>query len=395
MEGYINLEDARTRVRSFFIAARLTRLRYLPCVVVAINLAVHIGINVLGPHTVDHGSHPLTLSLAGAKINELVWAGEWWRLISSVFLHVDAGHVTINSLAAFILIQLSDNVFGTAWVIALYILSGVAGSLSSLLLSPNPSTGGSGAIFGLLGALTMFAICRRHQIPRRFRRAVFIITITIIFFSLIYGAFSEKVDHAAHAGGLIAGLLFGFKKRLPIFITGPVKPSWPEVSAAVISISLAGWAATQSWRNLAGQLDMPIPTFTDLEIQDVYIPCPNWKKGVADLSSTGVITCSETGLGSSLCFKDPYGTLFLVGKSGDLVPGQVFDPMMTLEYGLRVPRRVTHKDIAHYEILINREVAVILVGYDIILDRYLPMLDKVISGVRFRARVNHVQFHDT
>jgi rhomboid protease GluP len=144
----------------------------------------------------------------GIKINELIALGEWWRLFTPMLLHGSLLHIGFNMYALFIFGPGLERHFGHVRFLALYILSGFAGNVASLMFSTAPSLGSSTAIFGLLGAQGVFLYQNREMFGGSARRALNnIISIAVI--NLIIGL-SPGIDNWGHMGGLVGGTLFAW-----------------------------------------------------------------------------------------------------------------------------------------------------------------------------------------
>ena len=100
------------------------------------------------------------------KIVQGVSGGAWWQPVTSMFTHVEVLHIGFNMLALFFLGPMLEQVLGRARFLALYLVSGVAGSAAVMLFSDphTQSLGASGAIFGLMGALAVVALKVRGQV---------------------------------------------------------------------------------------------------------------------------------------------------------------------------------------------------------------------------------------
>lgn len=98
-----------------------------------------------------------TLIKWGAKVNYLIANGEWWRLITPIFLHIGFLHLVMNSIALYYIGPLIEKIFGNSRFFIIYLFAGFSGVFASYLLSPSLSAGASGAIFGCFGALLYFA----------------------------------------------------------------------------------------------------------------------------------------------------------------------------------------------------------------------------------------------
>jgi rhomboid protease GluP len=144
----------------------------------------------------------------GIKINELIAQGELWRLITPMFLHGSLLHIGFNMYALFIFGPGLERHFGHARFLALYLLSGFAGNVVSMIFSDAPSLGSSTAIFGLLGAQGVFLYTNREMFGGSARRALNNI-ISIAAINLVIGL-SPGIDNWGHLGGLLGGTLFAW-----------------------------------------------------------------------------------------------------------------------------------------------------------------------------------------
>lgn len=144
------------------------------------------------------------MASALAKSNELIYAGQVWRLLSPIFVHADIIHVGFNMYALFIIGQRLERVYGHQRFLALYLLSAIAGNLFSFYLTPNPSIGASTAIFGLLAAEGVYIYNNRKFFPQAQR--ILINLVVILIFNLFYGFTIPNIDIWGHLGGFLGGL---------------------------------------------------------------------------------------------------------------------------------------------------------------------------------------------
>ena len=127
--------------------------------------------------------------------------GEWYRLVTSGFLHASLFHIGFNMLLLFFLGRLLEPALGTPRFLVLYFASLLAGSLGALVLEPNSlGIGASGAIFGLAGAT--FVIARGRGMEALAGQIGF-----LIVFNLIFSFSSPRISIGAHVGGLIGGVI--------------------------------------------------------------------------------------------------------------------------------------------------------------------------------------------
>ncbi|NJN17171.1 MAG: rhomboid family intramembrane serine protease [Oscillochloris sp.] len=149
---------------------------------------------------------PVLIAL-GAKENTLIANGEYWRLIGAMFLHGNLIHIFFNGYALFALGPETERIYGTGRFLVLYFLAGIAGSVASYALSPEPSVGASGAIFGLIGALGMFYYLNRAALGE-FGRMQIQSMAAIVMINLIIGFSAQgTIDNWGHMGGLVGGVL--------------------------------------------------------------------------------------------------------------------------------------------------------------------------------------------
>ena len=98
------------------------------------------------------------LLVFGAKVNSSIIAGEYWRLLTPVFLHAGIVHLLINCYSLYAIGTSVERIFGRPRFLAVYFVAGLLGNILSFMFSPNYGVGASGAIFGLLGALLYFGM---------------------------------------------------------------------------------------------------------------------------------------------------------------------------------------------------------------------------------------------
>lgn len=150
------------------------------------------------------------LIFLGAKQNELIAAGELWRLVGAMFLHGNLVHIFFNAYALYALGPESERIYGTPRFLAVYFLAGVGGSVASYLFSPATSVGASGAIFGLMGALGIFFYLNRRAFGAAGRAQVQNIVAIGAINLLIGFSMPGVIDNFGHLGGLAAGLIAGW-----------------------------------------------------------------------------------------------------------------------------------------------------------------------------------------
>jgi rhomboid protease GluP len=181
----------------------------------------------------------------GALVRERVVAGEYWRLLTAPWLHGGTEHLVGNGIALYILGLVCEAAFGRAQFVVLYVLSGLAGSIVSMLLSAGPSVGASGAIFGLQGAAIVLLRRERDRLLVRDRRVGFVLLIWAVY-SIAGGLTEIFIDNGAHIGGALGGALVA--TRLYPVVLSPLPPErasavrrWLWLVVALLAYAVVGW----------------------------------------------------------------------------------------------------------------------------------------------------------
>jgi rhomboid protease GluP len=185
------------------------------------------------------------LLLAGALSRDAVLAGQWWRLVSAVFLHGSLQHLLGNLIALFVLGMVCEHAFGRRQFLWLFVVSGIAGSVASMLTSPGPSVGASGAIFGLQGAAVVLFRRYRARLLVRDRR-IGLVLIVWALFSIAQGVLTPFVDNGAHVGGLVAGAVLA-RFLHPVVLDAPSEDDTARmrrkgwIAGLILAAAALGW----------------------------------------------------------------------------------------------------------------------------------------------------------
>ena len=148
----------------------------------------------------------VTGSTGGVVFQDLVYYGpltatEPWRIVTSLFLHLSVLHILFNMYSVFVFGPMLERMLGRARFAALFLLSGIGGSVAVLLIAPaTPVAGASGAIFGLLGA---YFVIQRHLGGNNVQLLI------VIGLNLVISFIIPNIAWQAHIGGLIVGALIG------------------------------------------------------------------------------------------------------------------------------------------------------------------------------------------
>ncbi|WP_242394776.1 rhomboid family intramembrane serine protease [Anaeromyxobacter oryzisoli] len=186
----------------------------------------------------SHGSSTDTATLIrfGALERDLVWSGQWWRLLSAAFLHAGLFHLAANMVFGIPWCRQIERFFGSARFASLYVLGALGASALSLLGPASVSVGASGALFGVIGAA--LALHRRALgswrafIANRGSQQVLLNLLILAVIGTVV-----PIDQFAHAGGLATGAAWGWIATRP-----SPRRSWPWVAltaAVAVAVALA------------------------------------------------------------------------------------------------------------------------------------------------------------
>ncbi len=162
----------------------------------------------------------------GAMFGPLIADGQYWRLFTAIFLHIGILHMALNSLALFIFGRLVETIYGPTRFAAIYIVAGLGGSATSYLFNSIAlAAGASGAIFGVLGALTAFFYVQRNVMGEMAKRNLMSLLV-LAGINLVFGLLFPGVDNWAHLGGFVFGAALGLRLA-PRYV--PVKDLFGQV----------------------------------------------------------------------------------------------------------------------------------------------------------------------
>ncbi len=193
-----------------------TRKVWVTPLIVAINVLVFAAMLFDGAGLLE--SNPAVHLRWGANFGPVTKEGEWWRLLTSTFLHFGLLHVAMNMWALWSAGALVERLYGNLSFLGLYLFAGLAGSLVSLLWNADRvvSAGASGAIFGVYGALGAYVLRQPGSVPRGVLKSLSGSTVAFILYSIVIGVMVPAIDNAAHAGGLVGGFVLAWLLARPL-----------------------------------------------------------------------------------------------------------------------------------------------------------------------------------
>ena len=232
-----DISDFRAALHSATPRAVMTYVMTAACIIVYLAMVAK-GVHWLWPtatQLIDWGAN----QGIGIALSQ-----QYWRLFTSVFLHGGLIHVAVNVWNLIVIGPLVERFYGNAAFAVIYLASGVGGSIASLTASPlRVGVGASGAICGVLGGLVAFLIVHRRAIPKSILKSFRGSLLLVVVLMAVLGYLIPNIDHQAHLGGFVTGLLAGLLLSRP----------WPVVKSRramlrrlvaplLIAGSLAGFA---------------------------------------------------------------------------------------------------------------------------------------------------------
>jgi len=179
--------------------------------VVTYVLLVGIGIAFLLELLLGGSTNTRTLYLMGAQVNSEIANGDYWRLLTAMFLHIGPMHLAFNAFALYSLGADLERYYGSVRFALIYFLSGLIGGVLYFVIGPLNvlSAGASGAIFGLIGAELAYIVTNRKLFGsmgrQRLTNLVFLLGV-----NLVLGFTVSGINNIVHIGGFLGGLGLGF-----------------------------------------------------------------------------------------------------------------------------------------------------------------------------------------
>ncbi len=197
------------RAWATWVLLALNVLVYLASVAFGIFLQIQPDLSVTWCPAWIHPSS-CNLFLMGWKDNEMIYRyGQYWRLLTATFLHGGIIHLLVNGLGIYVIGRQTEYVYGTGRFVAVYFVSGLSGSVLSYAFNAAPAVGASGALFGIVGALSVFFYTTRNLLGE-FSRSQLQGMIVLVVINLFFGLSVSGIDNFGHIGGLIGGVASGW-----------------------------------------------------------------------------------------------------------------------------------------------------------------------------------------
>jgi membrane associated rhomboid family serine protease len=153
----------------------------------------------------------------GANYGHLTLGGQWWRLLTSAFVHFGTPHLVLNMVVLWSVGYLVEALIGNVGFLVTYMLAAVLGSIASLAWNPYAvAAGASGAVFGVYGILLAYLVRARESVPKELVRRLVRGAGLFVLLNLALGLAIKNIDVADHLGGLVAGFGGGLLFARPL-----------------------------------------------------------------------------------------------------------------------------------------------------------------------------------
>ena len=205
-------------------------------ILIAVNIIIFALMYLIGNGSEDSQ----TLINFGANMGALTKNGEYFRLISCAFLHIGVLHLVCNMYSIYAVGPTVEYFYGKLKFIFIYFYSAIIASLFVLIFQGDGvvTTGASGAIFGLMGALLYFGYSYRGYMGNRAISSV----VSVIIINLFIGFTTPGISNAAHIGGLIGGLAMSYMLGANVDDKKTVK-----INGIIITLILTGFLIYMSF----------------------------------------------------------------------------------------------------------------------------------------------------
>lgn len=170
--------------------------------------------------------------LFGAQYGPFVDQGEWWRIVTAMFMHGGFLHLAFNMYALYILGSYAEGIYGSYRFLSYFIITGIAGNVAThYFYHDSLSVGASGAIFGLVGAL--FASGFRKDTPFFLKPITGSALLPMIIINIALGFIpGSGINNAAHIGGLLTGMLLGY--AIPVYSSYRAERFWKTLATLLL-----------------------------------------------------------------------------------------------------------------------------------------------------------------
>lgn len=194
--------------------------------------------------------------------------GDWWRLLTSMFIHIGIIHIGMNMWVLYVAGPFVERMVGNVGFLLMYVIAGLCGGLASLTWNPViVSAGASGAIFGIFGCLLGLVVLGRGNIPPQILVQLRSSGLYFLGINLVLGMTIPNIDMAGHLGGLVGGFLCGLVLSQPFTPAAKSGRVWRNLLLSVIGACLVtgGMFGVASWQSRLVKIQQELDRFAQVE----------------------------------------------------------------------------------------------------------------------------------
>jgi len=220
----------------------------------------------------------------GANFRTLSVFQEPWRLVTAMFLHAGVLHLLLNGLMMFMFGRILEVHFGFLRTFAVFVFSGIAGNIASALVyRQGLSVGASSTVFGMIGAVLMMFIIAKDLWHPVWRKKQIQNLVFLLLLNLLLGFSMSMIDNAAHIGGFIGGIFFGW--FFLVFGSAGVFRTWVVRGLGLVACALVIASVLQvgrnfgkarlspvSWLQAGHSISMRAPVFWQTGVESLQNP---------------------------------------------------------------------------------------------------------------------------
>jgi rhomboid protease GluP len=212
---FVAVRDFGTRLRSLKGAS--SPWTSVTNIIIALNVIVFVIMGALGAGWIEVKSMTPYI-LYGANQGAATTDGEWWRLLTSMFMHYGLIHLLFNMWALYQAGHFVEKLQGRALYALTYLASGLAGGFASIAWHGDQtwSAGASGAIFGVYGAILGFLLREKQGLPASIYSSLLKSSLLFAVYNIVFSATRAGIDNSAHIGGVVGGIAMGWLVALPV-----------------------------------------------------------------------------------------------------------------------------------------------------------------------------------
>jgi len=205
--------------------------------ILALNILVFAAMVIAGVGLMNPDIHKMVSW--GADYWPLTTTGQWWRLLTSAFLHFGLLHIALNMWALFSIGKLTERLYGNLSYALIYLFGALASGLASTWWDRNSvSAGASGAIFAVYGAFLAFLACQHRSFPKGAVTPLLKSALTFVAFNVFYGMTNPGISNSAHLGGLLSGFALGLILARPLESQPRARQRIPRLALALLTCAL-------------------------------------------------------------------------------------------------------------------------------------------------------------